>query len=430
MDFLNELLIQLLFILITWLLMNSFSVIKFKSIDILNNKIVICLLASLQIIGCIVMAYPVYPGFYYDLRFLPFLIGSVYGGRLVTIYLALLVIITRIPYGGPGIWASVGVFLFFLILFMYAPDHILKAKRKKRIVLVTLMAGLYSFLVYVLPAYLYEFFDLRDFLIYVGVQSISILFIVYFLELLRDYNALQQEAIHMEKMQVVSHLAASISHEIRNPLTTVKGFLQLIDENAKEETIKRYTSIAIEETDRATAIIEDCLTFAKPNEGKMEDINLADSIDKVLALLNPYARQKSICLQREYETNAFIKGDPNKWIQVLVNICKNGIESMQENGKLTIRILEDESNILVQVQDTGKGMRPDQIARLGQPFYSIKDGKGTGLGMMVVFQIVRTMGGRVQVESVVNSGTTVSIIFPLSIVFQLKTEENVLHDFE
>lgn len=108
-----------------------------------------------------------------------------------------------------------------------------------------------------------------------------------------------------------------------------------------------------------------------------------------------------------------------------MNVCKNGIESMKQNGVLTIQTRRIGSVLSVEIQDNGIGMKPEQIARLGQPFYSLKEGKGTGLGMMVVYQIVRTMGGRVEVKSKVNHGTTVSIIFPLSRV-RLLDEERVL----
>lgn len=425
MEFLKGLLIQLLFILITWMLTNSFSVRRFKTIDVLRNRQVISIMASLQIIGCIGLAVPVNSGFYYDLRFVPYLIGSVYGGRNVALFLTLLVILIRIPYGGSGLWVNIASFGIFSILVMAVSPCLLKVKQKFRILLMAMIAFLYAFPAYLVPALYNQFFTIPDFSIYIASLTLSTFVVVYLKELLRDYHALQKEAAELEKMQVVSQLAASFSHEVRNPLTTVKGFLQLIEERVQEETVKRYTSIALEEANRATGIIEDYLTFAKPHEGKVENINLADSIEKIIQLLGPYSNQQGICLKKNISVNAIICGDPNKWSQVLMNVCKNGIESMKQNGVLTIQTRRIGSVLSVEIQDNGIGMKPEQIARLGQPFYSLKEGKGTGLGMMVVYQIVRTMGGRVEVKSKVNHGTTVSIIFPLSRV-RLLDEERVL----
>src|SRR5690606_15779855 len=254
------------------------------------------------------LAVPVNSGFYYDLRFVPYLIGSVYGGRNVALFLTLLVILIRIPYGGSGLWVNIANFGIFSILVMAVSPCLLKVKQKFRILLMAMIAFLYAFPAYLVPALYNQFFTIPDFSIYIASLTLSTFVVVYLKELLRDYHALQKEAAELEKMQVVSQLAASFSHEVRNPLTTVKGFLQLIEERVQEETVKRYTSIALEEANRATGIIEDYLTFAKPHEGKVENINLADSIEKIIQLLGLYSNQQGICLKKNISVNAIICG--------------------------------------------------------------------------------------------------------------------------
>jgi two-component system sporulation sensor kinase B len=234
------------------------------------------------------------------------------------------------------------------------------------------------------------------------------------IEVIRTNAELLEKLMKAEKLKVVSHLAASISHEVRNPLTTCKGFLQLSHQEEISPHVKNYIGTAIEELDRASNIINDYLTFAKPAPETMEEISVCDEIQNVVNILTPLANMNNVqlkCSEVDY-VKCHISGDPKKLQQSLINIVKNGIESMTDGGVLEINLTSDHSSLRIEIRDEGKGMSQHQIKRLGEPYFTTKE-NGTGLGMMVSFSLIKGMGGQVNVDSEVGKWTLFSIEFPV-----------------
>ncbi|MCT8137968.1 HAMP domain-containing histidine kinase [Anaerobacillus sp. CMMVII] len=235
-----------------------------------------------------------------------------------------------------------------------------------------------------------------------------------FIEQIIKNNYIQQNIGKNEKLDMVSHLAASISHEIRNPLQVIKGFIQFLktDEHDSERQ-KDFLNIMEKEVSSAEQIISDYLTFAKPTYDKVEVIDMKAEIENVINIIQPYANYSSVnVICEELVEGTYIRGDRQKLKQCLVNIARNCIESMPDGGELRVRTEVKKQNLLITMKDTGFGMTKEQIQRLGEPYFSTNE-NGTGLGMMVVYSIIKNMKGTLTVDSEVGIGTFFSIEFPL-----------------
>lgn len=222
---------------------------------------------------------------------------------------------------------------------------------------------------------------------------------------------MRSKLVKIEKMEVVSQLAASISHEIRNPLTVVKGFIQLLKTpSLPQDTKDRYIQIALDEINRAEAIINDYLTFAKPTSDKVERLMVNEELQKVVQMLAPMAHMNSIEIVKKLQPGAIV-GNIQYFQQCFLNLIKNSIEAMPNGGTLTISSRLHGNHIIITIKDTGVGMTAEQVNRFGEPYFSTKD-KGTGLGTMVAVKMIQAMQGKLHIESEVNKGTTLTITFP------------------
>lgn len=224
---------------------------------------------------------------------------------------------------------------------------------------------------------------------------------------------LQQDLQRAEKMNAIGQLAASVAHEIRNPMTVVKGFLQLFYNREKMgEEDREYIKLMITEMDRAENIINEYLSLAKPNVEDLEVIDCTELIHSVADLMSSYALLTSgITIELEVEDSLSIKGSKSELKQVFLNIMKNGIEAMKDGGRLFITVKKANSMVAFVIADTGVGMTKEEVKRLGTPFYSLKE-KGTGIGLMVCYQIIERMKGRIEVQSEKGKGTSFTIELP------------------
>ena len=169
--------------------------------------------------------------------------------------------------------------------------------------------------------------------------------------------------------------------------------------------------MVIEEIDRAQSIISDYLSFAKPQAEKLEELDVSTLSLKLSNLINPYASIRGVEIHFDMENPLLIKANSEKMIQCLVNLTKNGIEAMPSGGHYKSPASRKARRLFSKLQITGIGMTAEQIDRLGTPFYSTKD-KGTGLGMMVSYRIIKTFGGLIEVTSQPDQGTCFTISLP------------------
>ena len=236
--------------------------------------------------------------------------------------------------------------------------------------------------------------------------------VVYLIEAIRSARYMRAKVLRSEKLEVVSHLAASISHEIRNPMTTTKGFLQLLQGSEQDKKNLDYIKLALDELNRAEEIVRDYLTFAKPTQEKVETMDLKDQTEKVVAILRPLANMNSVDLDQRL-SSVMIKGDQSLFQQCILNLLKNAIEAMPNGGKLAITISSTTEWAIIDIKDSGCGMTDEQLRRLGEPYFTTKDQKGTGLGMMVVFRVIEAMKGKITVNSELGKGTHFVITIPI-----------------
>ncbi len=213
-----------------------------------------------------------------------------------------------------------------------------------------------------------------------------------------------------EKIEIISELAASIAHEVRNPLQVTRGFLQLFAEKTGDKE-REYMNLAILELDRAANIITDFLTFAKPQLEDITTIDVAVELRHIEGIIVPLANLQGGTITLDLVPNLFIQGNSAKFKQAIINIIKNSIEALYEDGIILIRAYSNQDEVCIEIQDNGEGMDSEGLTRLGEPYFSTKT-KGTGLGLMVTFRIIEIMKGRIKFNSVKGEGTEVLIRIP------------------
>ena len=287
--------------------------------------------------------------------------------------------------------------------------------RLKHKIIVTTSLSIFSLLCSFILSFKVFFIDLHlsFWLQYSGIHIIGMVLLTLLWEMIRTNFQVLQKLIKAEKLQTVSHLAASMSHEVRNPLTAVRGFIQLLSEDISTYSRKDYADIALSELDRATEVINDYLTFAKPILEKEEKLNTNEEIQHAVNVITPLATMNGIQLKVSLpEKQHFTKGERKKFQQCLINLLKNGIESMKPNGELHIFQTYSNGMIEIHIQDQGKGMTKEQINRLGEPYFTTKE-KGTGLGMMVSYSIIKGMNGTIDVTSEIEKGTRFILKLPI-----------------
>jgi two-component system, sporulation sensor kinase B len=352
----------------------------------------------------------------FDLRQIPLWLGSLYRGIATSVFLCLVTVGYRSLFEGAGLFVTVVTSAVILITSIALSKKFLQLPSKHRISLATALCSFSGILTIGLAELLHDIpsSSVLLSLTYLLVQPICMFIACSLKEMVYRNITLRKRIIRAEKMEAVSHLAASISHEIRNPLTAARGFMQLLEQyHLPPEKRKQYAQIAIEELDRAEAIITDYLTFAKPAPESVEKLNVKTEIERVIDLIRPLANMNSVEVQATLAPFS-ITGEREKFRQCLLNIMKNAVEAMPNGGVLQIYVSIENQHVLIRISDTGVGMTKEQIERLGEPYFTTKETKGTGLGMMVVYRIIESMNGTIHIQSEVHKGTEVSIYLPLS----------------
>ncbi|MEH7248021.1 PAS domain S-box protein [Neobacillus niacini] len=220
---------------------------------------------------------------------------------------------------------------------------------------------------------------------------------------------------NLDRLSIIGQLAAGVAHEIRNPLTSLKGFSKLLKSATPIEKQSEYLAIISEELDRIDMIVNEFMSLAKPQANQFERGNLISILDSTVNVLRPQAMldnvQVSINYPKDYpkEDHFDLLCSPNQLKQVFVNILKNAIESMPKGGNVTISIRKlKNKRVVITFKDEGPGIESELLKCLGTPFYTTKD-KGIGLGLTVSNKIVQEHNGMMKIESQQGEGTTVNI---------------------
>ncbi|GMV65413.1 MAG: GAF domain-containing protein [Candidatus Omnitrophica bacterium] len=233
-------------------------------------------------------------------------------------------------------------------------------------------------------------------------------------ETVAEKERAQEEMVRRAKLATVGEIAVTVAHEIRNPLTSVRGFAQrLLRRYGDPETVHTYAGIIIEEVDRLNSVLGDVLDFARNVDARIKPVNMNDLVRRTITLLEErFGKANILCeteLSPEVPTCYY---DETQLSQVLINLMKNGAQAMKEGGVILIRTAISGDKILLEVTDTGQGIEEKNLRRIFEPFFTTKT-KGTGLGLSLAKRVVEEHGGVIRVQSEVGKGTTFRIILPM-----------------
>lgn len=227
-----------------------------------------------------------------------------------------------------------------------------------------------------------------------------------------EHKRTQELLQKSDRLAVVGKLAAGIAHEIRNPLTAIKGFIQLL--HARIDNFQNYFDIMLSELERIDVIVGEFLIIAKPQAKKFRQKDPLILLKDVINLLDPQAIINNVQILVEFGFDIpQISCEENHLKQVFINVIKNAIESMPNGGEVTIQVERKRDNrILFRFIDQGFGIPEERIPKLGEPFYTTKD-KGTGLGLMVSYKIIEAHQGHIDIKSEIGKGAIVDVILPI-----------------
>ncbi len=414
MAIIESLLLNLLFLIFFLLFIPLFLEKSLKAIPREFKKTILIISTCFAIVSSMSFPITAVEGFIFDLRWIPLVIGILYGGMPVGILLFTITVGYRFIIGGAGVIPNLIVCVLLVTLSILLIKWFKSSIKKNKIIIVTsfsLASGLLQLIVFYV---IYQInVGMLDLLAYSLLLVFSAFIVIYSLEMIREENMINQKLFEAEKMKIVSHLASSVSHEVRNPLTVVRGFLQMMEQTEMSRyEQKKFLKISMDEIDRANIIIGDYLSFAKPTEQNMEILDLKKEFKRAIDMIKPMANMNSVEITTKIES-CYIKGQSQLFQQCLLNIFKNCIEAMPESGELSIETKKDKKLVYIIIEDNGHGMSKDQLVRIGEPYFTTKGSGGTGLGMMTVKRIVDMLDGGIHISSELNKGTRFEISIPV-----------------
>ncbi|MED4130271.1 ATP-binding protein [Shouchella miscanthi] len=349
----------------------------------------------------------------WDLRYIPILLAFLYGGKRAGWGVAAIAVVGRIGQGGDLF--LLGVVLIVLTALFYAlcvNRFYMLPPRWSRI--------RYASLLLILPATIQTFGTLylinyENHLseswiagwLYIVFLVVTVVLVTYLFETLLEKERIVAELVATEKDFTKGELVASIAHEVRNPLTVVKGFVQLLSEDKQHA---EYHKLILSELDRAESIIYEFLNTTRPQTNATFHLN--ETAREVVALLTPYAQERSIQLTIGTCEQAIVNGNENKVKQALMNFVKNGIEASNEGDTVTIQLDRLKDRAQIEINDNGVGMSRQQLKQLGTAYFTTKE-SGNGIGTMVSIRIVEMMNGMVTFKSKPGKGTKVVLSLPI-----------------
>jgi two-component system, sporulation sensor kinase B len=393
-------------------LLNMFFPLHPGVIPSFKNKIIFGVISGIGALVCMLFPIETLKDSYFDLRNVPIMIVTLYVGWLPGAICSLFVIAARVAMGGDFVW--LGIVLTFLAYFISLIYQGFFDEDKRRWISAIYIAVIYT-LFYILFIHTYlEFLTVDFYLVYFSSFLIAFFSCIFLIERLVKINMQLKETVYLDKLAVAGQMAAAIAHEVRNPMTTIRGMIQFLGSTTSDEKLKEHSPLLIEELDRTNKIITDYLSMVKPDVPKFEKIRLETVLTDVVSLTAPYGSIHNIELTVSEIGPYWVFTDEQKLKQGLINIIKNGIEAIDNSGSIHIfKSKITKRNITIAIEDNGKGMTEKELEQIGLPFYTTK-AKGTGLGMMVTYKLIRDMGGKLHYESELNEGTRVLLTLPLS----------------
>jgi len=374
-------------------------------------KLIHALSWAAPLIGCSLFPFEIGSGISYSLKFIPLIAGTLYGGFAAGIVLSSLA----------AALATENALILFLICMVvvivvaklrgpfghFAFPLRLAAGSAVSFVAVLLLWGFASAQFGDrVPWHAVGFFAL--------LQTSLLLLVLSLTEHIREQMRRLKETVRMEKLTANSSLAVIIAHELRNPLTTVNGFLQLIKRQKPSEQIVYYANTAIQELAEAEKIIDTYLTIMALNRSEKSLVRLRPCVEQALREIRPILLQKHIDLQNTVDPEVSMECNAEQMELCLMHLLRNGAHALHSFGRLSIATQVRGKELSIVVTDNGIGMTEEQLEELGVPKYNTRS-SGAGTGLMYCYHFVHSLRGRLRIQSQPGRGTTVTMTFPLSV---------------
>ncbi|MDM5222461.1 ATP-binding protein [Peribacillus sp. NJ11] len=233
-----------------------------------------------------------------------------------------------------------------------------------------------------------------------------------FLRMMETIEDREKEIVRTEKLKYVGQLAAGVAHEIRNPLTTIKGFFQLLKSQDHDKTlIEKYSDVMLHEVDRVNVFVTQLLDLAKPHQLEWEKMDLKDFLDEMIDTYTSSNPSSHVRIMNGVTQSVIVFSDKNRLRQVLLNVLNNSCEAIEARGQIELDLTAVSQYVKLMIRDDGKGISPENLKNIGMPFYTTKQ-DGNGLGVATCIQIMEELKGKFQIESVHDEGTKVTLIIP------------------
>lgn len=378
-----------------------------------KQKTIFALFSAFAALLCMLYPIETLEDTHFDLRMIPILLVTLYGGAYPGLLSAAIVSVVRFFIGGEFLYVGIVVsILAFIVAVTFRPVFLKSANK-----------GLYGLfiLIFYYSGYIFilyntvSFLDMSFYLVYFLSFAATFLSLIYVVEHLILANQQFDETLYLEKLSTIGQMAAAFAHEIRNPITTVRGFIQYLNTDTKDERLQQFAPLILDELDRTNKIITNYLTVAKPTSFSLDFVDLNLVLSDSVELLRPFGSYRNVSLALELEGTHFIYTDEQHLKQAVMNIIKNGIESIEEEKggfvKIEKKSGDTKGSVIITFIDNGIGMSEDQLEKIGLPYYTTKS-KGTGLGSMITNRLVHEMKGKILYDSKVKHGTKVTVILP------------------
>ncbi|MBX3300856.1 MAG: GHKL domain-containing protein [Nitrospira sp.] len=232
--------------------------------------------------------------------------------------------------------------------------------------------------------------------------------------LVQHESTLQTELLHAEKLAGFGSFAAGIAHDMNNPLQLILGMAENLADETNIEAVHAQALDIIDAVKRTTAICRDLTSYSRRASLRQDGlIHVNSKLDEALKIARYAVALQDIEIRKRYQPEAVVKGNPDKLLHVFVNLITNAVQAMEHHGTLTLETTAAAGATQVRVSDTGCGIAPEVLTRIFEPFYTTKPpGKGTGLGLYNVKNVIQQMHGSIGIESHVGQGSTFTLTFP------------------
>lgn len=236
---------------------------------------------------------------------------------------------------------------------------------------------------------------------------------MYFIliEDLTEQLSLKERLAQSESLNNLGQLAASIAHEIRNPMTSLKGFAQLMETETSDRGT-RYIRIIEQELDRIDKILNEFLTLSKPKQLNIEVIEANELIQCIIDFMSPQALLTGVIIDFDYKEPIYFEADLLLTKQLLINSIKNALEAMHDGGTICVSLSKRDNEVLISVQDQGTGIDLENLPMYFEAFYTTKE-NGTGLGLAHAAQVMKDLNGRIEIDNNLSGGASFYYYFPI-----------------